>query len=156
MKPRMLWVAITFALCLLTGCGDNDDWHYRWEGEGEHWRAILDVIPVTDERRKDFFGDVVYVGSIEKLKDFEVESLTYDARINNGYPGGREKRPNFPKNEIVQIFVNGPSTDVEAQAFKKGMSKEELQYVLHHVSFTIQWGNDTGEYLESIILEVSD
>ncbi|WP_126425010.1 hypothetical protein [Brevibacillus marinus] len=155
MKLGKLWMAITFTLCLLTGCA-NDDWSYRFEGTGEHWRAILDVIPVTDESKRDFLGDVVYIGALEKIKDFAVESLTYEAEINNSYPGGMEKRPDFPQNEIVRIFVDVPNTDAEAKAFKRGMSKEELQAVLTHVSFTIKWENETGEYSESIILEVSD
>ena len=96
------------------------------------------------------------IWALEKIKDFEVESLTYEAEINDSYPSGIEKRQDFPQNEIVRIFVDVPNTDAEAKAFKGGMSKEELQAVLTHVSFTIKWGNDTGEYSESIILEVSD
>ncbi|MBO8164022.1 MAG: hypothetical protein H0Z34_09940 [Brevibacillus sp.] len=152
MKLGNVWLAIVCILCVLTGCA-NDDWSYRFEGTGEHWRAILDIVPVTEESKREFLGEVVYIGSIEKRKDFDVESITYDAVINNSNPRGTERELDFSKNKITRIFVDVPSTDTEAEAFKKGMTKEELQEILYNVSFTILWKNDAGEHSETITLD---
>ncbi|UFJ40914.1 hypothetical protein LOK74_23490 [Brevibacillus humidisoli] len=153
MKLVGVWLAIVCLLCLLIGCANND-WSYRLEGTGEHWRAILDIVPITEDEKRDSLGDVAYIGMVEKIKDFDVESITYDAVINNSNPGGKESGKNFTKNKIVRIFIDVPSTETEAEAFKKDLSRQELQEILYNVSFTINWKDDTGDHSETITLDV--
>ncbi|MCF6092508.1 hypothetical protein L1765_00690 [Microaerobacter geothermalis] len=139
-----LLIIIIFMIGLFLYIIEKSNREYALTNRTLNWEFTLEVKP-----SKGKVPNFIYAGKLKKLTDKEIKYIDYDVKFsNNSIFSGNVKQPNFQPNQTMDLFVTGPSQNIDLK------NKDDLYEIFADSVFTITWQDEEGEYKEEIPLIV--
>jgi hypothetical protein len=145
-------ILLLLVLVLFAGCSSPDSWTHIFAGEGDSWRAIMEIGP----KGKSNSSDVVYTFKLTKKIENEVSKVNYEAHIVHSKNGGNLDELDIKKvnqKEVLTLFSEFPNFSTPG-LIGKDTSKEELETYFSDLRIDIIWEDDNGEHVEEIFLKL--